>query len=103
MKTTLTSLTCAALFAFASSSLAVGGDKLTNPDFTKGEVIPAKAKKDWNLGPTGLRGWMFSDMLVTTDARQIAITKVDNGSPAGALFVVGDVLLGAGGKRFSFD
>ena len=73
------------------------------PDFTKGEVVPAEAKHDWNLGPTGLRGWMFCDKLVTTDARQIAITAVDAGSPADGIIAVGDVILGVGGKLFSFD
>ena len=46
---------------------------------------------------------MFSDKLVTTDARQIAVTVVDQGSPADGVIAVGDVLLGAGGKPFSFD
>lgn len=73
------------------------------PDFTKGDAVPAEAKHDWNLGPTGLRGWMFCDRLVTTDARQIAITAVDAGSPADGIIAVGDVILGVGGKLFSFD
>ncbi len=103
MKRTLITLACAALFNLVPSVLAAGSAKLTMPDFTKGDAIPAKAKKDWNLGPTGARGWMFSDKLVTTDARQIAITVVDKGSPADGVMAVGDVLLGAGGKAFSFD
>jgi hypothetical protein len=73
------------------------------PDFTKGDDVPVEAKHDWNLGPTGLRGWMFCDNLVTTDARQIAITAVDEGSPADGLIAPGDVILGVGGKLFSFD
>lgn len=73
------------------------------PDITKGDVVPAEAKHDWNLGPTGLRGWMFCDQLVTTDARQIAITTVDEGSPADGLISPGDVILGAGGQPFSVD
>ncbi len=73
------------------------------PDLTQGGVIPAEAKHDWNLGPTGLRGWMFCDELVTTRARQIAITTVEPGSPAEGSFAVGDVLLGVGGNRFSHD
>ena len=96
-------LTCAALFAAAASTLAASADKITNPDFTKGDVIPEKANHDWNLGPTGMRGWMYCDKLVTTDARQISVTKVETGSPADGVFAVGDVLLGAGGKAFSFD
>lgn len=73
------------------------------PDFTKGDAIPSDARHDWNLGPTGLRGWMFCDKLVTTDARQIAITAVDAGSPADGIIAVGDVILGAGGKPFTSD
>ena len=40
---------------------------------------------------------------MTTDARQIAITKVEKGSPADGVFAVGDVILGVGGKPFSYD
>ena len=47
---------------------------MTIPDFTRGDTIPAGAKHDWNLGPTGLRGWIFCDKMVTSDARQIALT-----------------------------
>lgn len=76
---------------------------LAIPDLTKGDVIPANATHDWNLGPTGARGWMFCDRMVTTDARQIAITQVDKGSPADGILAIGDVLLGVGGKPFAFD
>ena len=63
---------------------------LAIPDFTKGEVIPKAAEHDWNLGPTGARGWMFCDRMVTTDARQVAITKVaksGNSSLGATLYV----------------
>ena len=73
------------------------------PDFTQGDVVPKEAKHDWNLGPTGLRGWMFCDKLVTKDARQVLITKVEKNSPAAEVFEVGDVLLGVSGQPFSFD
>jgi hypothetical protein len=73
------------------------------PDLSKGETIPAEAKHDWTLGATGARGWIYSDKLETTDARQIAITKVDKGSPADGLLAVGDVILGLSGKAFSYD
>ena len=75
--------------------------QMANPDFTKGESIPEGANHDWNLGATGARGWMFSNRLETTEARQIAITKVDKGSPADGVLKVGDVILGVGGKPFS--
>jgi hypothetical protein len=76
---------------------------MTMPDFTKGEKIPEGANHDWNLGATGTRGWIYCDKLVTSDARQIAITKVDQGSPADGILAVGDVILGVGGKAFSTD
>ena len=100
----LLALALAAFLAPSVPAFAAGkGQPMTIPDFTKGDAIPAKAKHDWNLGPTGLRGWMFCDKLVTTDARQISITKVEKGSPAEGIFVVGDVILGVGGKSFSYD
>jgi len=104
MKTSLLSLALAAFIAAPLPALAAGkGQPTTIPDFTKGGTIPAGAKHDWNLGPTGLRGWMFCDKMVTTDARQISITKVEKGSPAVGVFRVGDVILGVGGKPFSYD
>lgn len=77
--------------------------KLTLPDFTKGDSIPEGARHDWNLGATGARGWMFSDKMETSTARQIAITKVTAGSPADGTLKAGDVILGVGGKKFSYD
>ena len=82
---------------------AARNGQISVPDFTKGAKIPAGATHDWNLGATGARGWIFSDQMVTTDARQIAITKVDKGSPADGILAVGDVILGVGGKPFSYD
>lgn len=46
---------------------------------------------------------MFCDKMVTTDARQISITRVEKGSPADGILAVGDVILGVGGKPFSHD
>lgn len=85
------------------SSLQGGAKEFENPDFTKGGTIPAEAKHDWNLGATGLRGWMFTSKMVTTDARQILITQVAEGSPAAGVVQVGDVILGVAGKAFSYD
>jgi Family of unknown function (DUF6288) len=92
-------ITALLLFTLASAQ----GAPAPAPDFTRGDAIPKDATHDWNLGPTGLRGWMHSEHLVTTGARQVRITKVDPGSPADGLLSVGDVLLGVGGKPFSFD
>ena len=73
------------------------------PDLTRGDTIPANAKHDWNLGAIGARGWMHCEKMVTSDARQIAITKFEKGSPADGVLAVGDVLLGVGGKAFAYD
>jgi hypothetical protein len=95
-------VTVSLVFLAAPSSAAKSSRK-SNPDFTQGGKIPKGAKHDWNLGATGSRGWMFTDRFATTKARQILITKVENGSPAAKVLRVGDVILGIDGKPFSYD
>ena len=73
------------------------------PDFAKGALIPRDANHDWNLGPTGARGWIYSNRLETSEARQIAITKVEKGSPADGVLEPNDVILGIGDRPFSYD
>lgn len=104
MKPIIIVLGFAALLSTTRVTLAgSGGPSLKLPDFTRGDRIPAGATHDWNLGATGARGWMFCDKLVTSDARQIAITQVAPGSPAAEVLASNDVILGTGGKPFSFD
>jgi S1-C subfamily serine protease len=79
----------------ATTVHAAPPSKVSNPDFTKGEPIPEGATHDWNLGPTGARGWIYSNKLETSQARQIMVTKVDPGSPADGILRPGDVILGA--------
>jgi len=98
----ITSLALAALLVLPCP-LFGAPKKMAMPDFTKGDAIPEGASHDWTLGATGARGWMYSDRLVTTDARQISITKVERGSPADGVLAVRDVILGVGGKSFSYD
>lgn len=63
-------------------------------DLTRGD------KKDgtpeWNLGPTGARGWIFSRGFDTSESRQILVESVAQGSPADGVLAPGDVILGAG-------
>lgn len=99
---TLASLVAASLLAAPSLSAQRNKD-LPNPDLTNGGSIPADSNFDLTLGATGLRGWMHSNRLSTAEARQVAITKVDKGSPADGIFQVGDVVLGVAGKPFAFD
>ena len=66
----------------------------------------------YNLGATGLRGWIYSKPTThfdglqgrtTAASRQILITHVGAGSPAEGTIRVDDVILGAGGQLFTFD
>ena len=70
-------------------------------DFTRGDK-PGPAV-DWNLGATGARGWIQGENEETFHARQILITRVDEGSPAAGILQVGDVILGVEGRRFESD
>jgi hypothetical protein len=99
----ITRLLIALFVTFPGVLAADAGKTLTVPDFTRGDALPKQSKHDWNLGATGARGWIFCDRLVTTDARQIAVTQVQKGSPADGMLAVGDVLLGVGGQAFSYD
>ena len=73
------------------------------PDLTQGGTLAEKNQHDWNLGPTGLRGAMWAWSMVTTEARQILVTKVDKGSPAAGIVQVDDVILGVGSTKFTSD
>ena len=101
----VTSVAVIAFFSFfVAPPLATGvPSQVANLNFTRGDKIPAGANHDWTLGATGARGWMFSNKLVTTDARQIVITQVAKDSPADGILAVGDVILGVGGATFSYD
>ena len=103
MKLTRYLLPALAALLFVSSAFGRPSKQMPLPDFTKGDSVPEGANHDWNLGATGARGWMFSDKMVTTDARQISITKVEKGSPSDGELAVGDVILGVNGKPFSYD
>ena len=96
-------LLAAALLASTLALSAARRGAVVQPDFTRGDPIPEGAEHDWNLGPTGARGWIYFEQLTTLKARQIRITQVSPDSPAAGKLEVGDVLLGAGGEAFSYD
>ena len=95
----------AAFFVFpAHHSMAAGAKSgMANPDFTRGDAIPAEAKHDWNLGPTGARGWIYTNRMETSEARQIYVTQVEKGSPAEGVLEKGDVILGIADAPFNHD
>ena len=77
--------------------------KVAIPDFTQGGEIPAGHDHVWNLGPTGARGWIYTEAYGTSKARQILVTEVAENSPGQGILQVGDVILGIGKKKFGYD
>jgi hypothetical protein len=94
-----------------SAALAMGPPD--PPDLTKGETKGIELKQGtYNLGSTGLRGWIYHnpannlDMRqgrTTVASRQILVTHVGAKSPADGKIRVNDVILGVGGKPFRDD
>ncbi len=82
------------------------------PDLTKGETTGVDRKGTYNLGSTGLRGWIYLKPATHFDglqgrttavSRQILVTHVGAKSPADGVMQVDDVILGIGGKLFTDD
>lgn len=80
------------------------------PDLTQSKVVDRK--QTYNLGATGLRGWIYTKPAsyldsvqgrTTTASRQILVTHVGAKSPAEDVLKVDDVILGAGDKLFDDD
>lgn len=73
------------------------------PDLTRGDQpTPMRKSRNnkllvGNLGPTGLKGWVYHQRQDTSQSRQILVTDVAPGSPADGVLKVGDVILGADG------
>jgi len=89
--------------------LPVWGENVP-PDLTQGNAVDRKLT--YNLGATGLRGWIYTRPAnffescqgrTTTASRQILVTHVGAKSPADGVMEVDDVILGAGGKLFTDD
>jgi len=93
------------LVGFVLASACPAAKRPPVPDFTKGDTRTDRQKQehDWTLGPTGARGWIWGSGLETTDARQILMTEVAEGSPADGVLRKGDVILGVGGHPFASD
>jgi hypothetical protein len=83
------------------SSAAAPREKAPLPDFTRGDK--KGDSHDWNLGPTGARGWVYGAKGQTVEARQILVTEAAPGSPADGALKAGDVILGVGDQPFASD
>ena len=80
------------------------------PDLTVDRGVDRKLT--YNLGATGMRGWIYTKPAAfldsvqgrtTTASRQILVTHVGKDTPADGVMNVDDVILGAGGNPFSDD
>ncbi len=99
------------LLSICGFSPAVAAEPLkTPPDLTRDRSVDRKLT--YNLGPTGLRGWIYTRAAnfadsqhgrTTTLARQILVTHVGAKTPADGVLRVDDVLLGVGGRLFADD
>lgn len=89
---------CGGVGFFATSMMTLA----IPPDLTSGGTIPSDLTTTWNLGPTGMRGWVYYDTTAggineSVDSRQIQVRRVDAGSPAAGVFQTNDLILGASG------
>jgi hypothetical protein len=72
-----------------------------HPDFTRGG--DTTGSHEWNLGPTGAKGWIHTRGFDTSHARQILVSSVEPGSPADGVLSPGDVITGVHGEVFDGD
>ncbi len=102
---------CACAGALTLTGLAVEPPRVP-PDLLKGETTGVDRTGTYNLGSTGMRGWIHtrpdsyhdSEMgRTTTHSRQILVTHVGVKSPAEGVMQVDDVIVGVNGKLFDDD
>jgi hypothetical protein len=111
MKTSTRALVLVTVAALAMTGSALAAQRSpVPPDLTQNNTVDRKLT--YNLGATGLRGWIYTkpanylDSLqgrTTTASRQILVTHVGAKSPADGVMQVDDVILGVDGKLFSDD
>ena len=98
----------AALFVFTASTFAANPQK-AEPDLTRETV---DRKLTYNLGATGLRGWIYTKPATHFDglqgrttgaSRQILVTHVGAKSPTDGVMKVDDVIFCVNGRLFTED
>ncbi len=71
-------------------------------DLTTANLASLNTLKNYNLGPTGMRGWMLSDPhntagelgTMTAGSWQLLVVAVGSGTPASGIMASNDVILG---------
>ena len=111
MRTTFLRLTSVvATLALMAGRQLLAAPPPAPPDLTRSNTVDRKLT--YNLGATGMRGWIYTKPAeyldsvqgrTTAASRQILVTHVGEKSPAEGVMKVDDVILGAGGKLFSDD
>ncbi|MBM3965719.1 MAG: hypothetical protein FJ308_11740 [Planctomycetes bacterium] len=106
------SVSIALVSSIVLQGLTVYAQIPTPPDLTRGETKEVERDRTYNLGATGMRGWIYTkpanflDSVQgrTTDvSRQILVTHVGKKSPADGIVRVDDIILGVDGTPFSVD
>jgi hypothetical protein len=109
-KVPLCAVTLMVSIALMCSSRLAAAPPSVPPDLTQTSTVDRALT--YNLGSTGLRGWVYTKAAnffesqqgrTTTASRQILVTHVGAKSPADGVMKVDDVILGAGGKLFTDD
>ena len=98
------------LFTLFSTGSLLAAEPQGPPDLTRDRSVDRS--QTYNLGSTGLRGWIYLKPATyfdglqgrtTAPSRQILVTHVGAKSPADGIVQVDDVILGVGGKPFMDD
>ena len=97
IRASLTSISLALLVALPSALQAQA------PDLRTTDLSSLNRSWTWNLGPTGMRGWIYHawpatmnhDDVTAFAPYQILVTDVAAGTPAAGVLAVNDVILGA--------
>ncbi len=101
---------CACLIALITTGNLLAAEQQGPPDLTKDRNVDRA--QTYNLGATGLRGWIYLKPATyfdgvqgrtTAPSRQILVTHVGAKSPADGIVQLEDVILGVGGRPFTDD
>jgi HEAT repeat protein len=110
MNISIKTITCLIAITAMTPEGHAAEDPKTPPDLTKNITVNRKAT--YNLGATGLRGWIYTKAATnldsqqgrtTTSSRQILVTHVGAKSPADGVIQVNDIILGTNETRFTDD